>query len=68
MENGNYSCVDCIWHDQCESVVPCDFFDAGKDILSLTDEDISSYTETRRSQFEEEYREYIKEYGDGNIE
>ena len=26
----NYSCVDCIWHDQCESDVPCDFFDTGR--------------------------------------
>ena len=38
MENSeNYSCVDCIWHDQCESDVPCGFFDPGHSGISLTE-------------------------------
>lgn len=67
METGHYSCLDCIWHDQCESAEPCEFFDRGQDITSLTDDDISTYTEVRRNQFEKDYLEYIKEYGDGNV-
>ena len=43
MENSeNYSCVDCIWHDQCESDVLCDFFDSGRSGESLTDDEIES--------------------------
>lgn len=67
MEKDKYSCVDCIWHDQCESAEPCDFFDTGREVVSLTDDEICLYTEIQRSQFENDYLEYVKEYGDGNV-
>ena len=43
--NENYSCVDCIWHDQCESDVPCEFFDAGHSGDTLTDEEVKAAVE-----------------------
>lgn len=67
MEKDKHSCVDCIWYDQCESAEPCDFFDAGREVVSLTDDEICLYTEIQRNQFEKDYLEYVKEYGDGNV-
>lgn len=64
----NYSCVDCIWHDQCESDVPCDFFDSGRSGESLTDDEIKSGVELNRQEYEKAYAEYVGEYSDGNID
>lgn len=66
--NENYSCVDCIWHDQCESDSPCDFFDPGRSGGSLTDDEVMMITEENRQNYNKEYREYIGEFSDGNIE
>ena len=67
MENSeNYSCVDCIWHDQCESDVLCDFFDSGRSGESLTDDEIESGIELNRQEYKKAYAEYVGEYSDGN--
>ena len=69
MENSeNYSCVDCIWHDQCESDVLCDFFDSGRSGVSLTDDEIESGIELNRQEYKKAYAEYVGEYSDGNID
>lgn len=69
MENSeNYSCVDCIWHDQCESDVPCDFFDSGHSGISLTDDEIKTGVELNRQEYEKAYAEYVGEFSDGNID
>lgn len=69
MENSeNYSCVDCIWHDQCESDVLCDFFDSGRSGESLTDDEIESGIELNRQEYKKAYAEYVGEYSDGNID
>lgn len=64
----NYSCVDCIWHDQCESDVLCDFFDSGRSGESLTDDEIESGIELNRQEYKKAYAEYVGEYSDGNID
>ena len=69
MENSeNYSCVDCIWHDQCESDVLCDFFDSGRSGESLTDDEIESGIELSRQEYKKAHAEYVGEYSDGNID
>jgi len=69
MENSeNYSCVDCIWHDQCESDVLCDFFNSGRSGESLTDDEIESGIELNRQEYKKAYAEYVGEYSDGNID
>ena len=69
MENSeNYSCVDCIWHDQCESDVLCDFFDSGRSGESLTDDEIESGIELNRQEYKKAYAEYVGEYSDGSID
>ena len=69
MENSeNYSCVACIWHDQCESDVLCDFFDSGRSGESLTDDEIESGIELNRQEYKKAYAEYVGEYSDGNID
>lgn len=69
MENSeNYSCVDCIWHDQCESDVLCDFFDSGRSGESLTDDEIESGIELNHQEYKKAYAEYVGEYSDGNID
>ena len=69
MENSeNYSCVDCIWHDQCESDVLCDFFDSGRSGESLTDDEIESGIELNRQEYKKAYAEYVGEYSVGNID
>lgn len=62
MENnsGNYSCVDCIWQDQCHDDKPCAFFDDGGEIL--TDEEIEIQIEQGRMEYREEFHEYVSEY------
>jgi len=60
--NEKYSCVDCIWHDQCESDELCDFFDSGRSGGSLTDVEIEIQIEQGRRQFISEYQKYIGEY------
>lgn len=69
MENSeNYSCVDCIWHDQCESDVLCDFFDAGHSGDTLTDEEVKAAVELNRQEYGKAYAEYVSEFSDGNIQ
>ena len=69
MENSeNYSCVDCIWHDQCESDVPCEFFDAGHSGDTLTDEEVKAAVELNRQEYGKAYAEYVSEFSDGNIQ
>ena len=69
MENSeNYSCVDCILHDQCESDVLCDFFNSGRSGESLTDDEIESGIELNRQEYKKAYAEYVGEYSDGNID
>ena len=66
--NENYSCVDCIWHDQCESDVPCEFFDAGHSGDTLTDEEVKAAVELNRQEYVKAYAEYVSEFSDGNIQ
>lgn len=66
--NENYSCVDCIWHDQCESDVPCEFFDAGHSGDTLTDEEVKAAVELNRQEYGKAYAEYVNEFSDGNIQ
>ena len=66
--NENYSCVDCIWHDQCESDVPCEFFDAGHSGDTLTDEEVKAAVELNRQEYGKAYAEYVSEFSDGNIQ
>lgn len=63
----NYSCVNCIWHDQCESDVPCDFFDTGRSGGTLTDGEIEIRIDINRQEYEKAYMEYVGETCDGNI-
>ena len=65
--NENYSCVDCIWHDQCESDVPCEFFDAGHSGDTLTDEEVKAAVELNRQEYGKAYAEYVSEFS-GNIQ
>lgn len=62
MENntGKYSCVDCIWQDQCQSDEPCAFFDDGSGLP--TDEEIEIQIEHGRKEYREEFHEYVSEY------
>ena len=60
--NENYSCVDCIWHDQCESDVPCEFFDAGHSGDTLTDEEVKAAVELNRQEYGKAYAEYVSEF------
>ena len=66
--NENYSCVDCIWHDQCESDGPCEFFDAGHSGDTLTDEEVKAAVELNRQEYGKAYAEYVSEFSDGNIQ
>ena len=66
--NENYSCVDCIWYDQCESDVPCEFFDAGHSGDTLTDEEVKAAVELNRQEYGKAYAEYVSEFSDGNIQ
>ena len=66
--NENYSCVDCIWHNQCESDVPCEFFDAGHSGDTLTDEEVKAAVELNRQEYGKAYAEYVSEFSDGNIQ
>lgn len=59
MGNGEHSCLECLWHDQCEDERICGFFspiDEDLEIkMSLFDE------EKARKEYQEEYQEYISE-------
>lgn len=68
MENEKYSCVDCIWHDKCDSDEPCDFFDRGQISLELSDNEIEIYVEISRKVYGQAYQKYIQEFSDGNKE
>lgn len=68
MENEKYSCVDCIWHDQCESDELCGFFDRGCYGLELSDDDIELNVKSDRVAYGQAYEKYIQEFSDGNKE
>lgn len=58
--NEKYSCVDCIWHDQCESDQPCGFFDRGQYGVDLSDDEIEMETEIRRKEYSQAYQRYVQ--------
>lgn len=60
--NENHSCLECIWHDQCESEEICSMFDPGR---LPTDEEIEIEIEIKRKQYGIAYQKYIEQYGDG---
>lgn len=63
MENSEvYSCLDCIWHDQCEDEKPCEFFDRGQNQMS--EKELESQIESGRVKYRNEYDKYINEYSD----
>lgn len=62
MENEKYSCLDCIWHDQCESEEPCGFFDRGRYGLELSEDEIHASIESNREKYNREYQKYIQEF------
>lgn len=63
MENNEvYSCLDCIWHDQCEDEKSCEFFDRGQ--IQVSDEELESQIESGRIKYRNEYAKYANEYGD----
>lgn len=65
MENNieKYSCVDCIWQDQCQSDEPCEFFFRGQLESELpTDEEIEVRIETERQKFHREFQKYVGEF------
>lgn len=62
MENEKYSCLDCIWHDQCESDEPCDFFDRGQNVIDLADSEIEADIEAGRKEYNQAYQKYIQEF------
>ena len=68
MENENYTCLNCIWHDQCESDEPCGFFDRGQSALELSDGEIEIDIEVGRKEYGQAYQKYIQEFCDGNKE
>lgn len=70
MGNNNeiYSCVDCIWRDQCPSNELCEFFDRGQYDEELSEEEIELQLEINRSEYAQAYQEYIQEFSDGNKE
>lgn len=68
MENEKYSCVDCIWHEQCDNYEPCEFFDRGQHGLELSDDDLELSVESGRKEYDQEYQKYIQEFSDGNKE
>lgn len=68
METEKYTCLDCIWHDQCESDEPCDFFDRGQSVLDLSDAEIEKDIEAGRKEYGQAYQKYIQEFSDDNRE
>lgn len=64
----NKSCLNCIWHDQCEDIEPCAFFDNGQYDDAQTDSEIEIQLEIDRKKYDQEYQKYIKEFSDGNRE
>lgn len=64
-KNEQHSCIDCIWHDQCESDEVCDLFDPGR---LPTDEEIELQIEIGREQYRSEFHQYVKEYEDGQCD
>lgn len=65
MENKKYSCIDCIWYDQCSSDEPCEFFDRGRSDSDLSDEDIELRVELGRKEYDQAYQKYIREFYSG---
>jgi hypothetical protein len=52
-----FSCLDCIWCDQCRDVQPCMFFDNGEsEIVTEQDE------EQQKSDYYDAFLEYIQEF------
>lgn len=56
-KNEKYSCLECIWYDQCGCDEICDFFDPGR---FPTDEEIKLETEILRQKYSEDYQKYLK--------
>lgn len=62
MDSGKYTCVDCIWSDQCENAEICDFFDRGELENELpSDHEIQKIIESNRNNYFNEYFVYTKE-------
>lgn len=59
-KNEQHSCLECIWHDQCESEEPCDFFDPGR---LPTDEEMAAADEVAKAEYRWGYYKYLNEYG-----
>lgn len=58
-----FSCLDCIWCDQCRDVQPCMFFDNGKSGI-VTDQDVEQIVEKNRKDYSEAYLDYLAEFND----
>ena len=62
-QNENYSCLDCIWQDQCQSDKPCAFFDMGKlDDELPSDYEIEKKIESDRAEYRKDYFKYVEEF------
>ena len=53
------TCEACIWYDQCGQDVVCEDFTSSRDIAD-------EYIENRRSEFFEEWHEYIEDNGNAD--
>lgn len=50
------SCLGCFWCEQCGGDTPCAFYDG------MSNDDFGSMIREKRSEFFEEYNEYLKEF------
>lgn len=56
-----HSCRTCIWNEQCEDEKPCEFYDDGRNIIDLSDDEIQAKVENDRVKFTKEYENYVSE-------
>ena len=58
-----YTCLDCIWQDQCFSSVPCSFLDIGKyDEELFSEDEIKDKLESDKQEYLNDYYDYINEF------
>lgn len=50
-----YSCVGCVWENQCGGLVPCSDYDPADE-----DENIEEYIEARRFEFGQDWLGYVR--------
>ena len=57
-----YSCLNCMWNDQCHYEQFCEFHDDGNKDVYLSDIEIKQFTKNERNIFRNEYWKYIERF------